>query len=46
MEWFFLFGYVAILSGTIGALIYKKFDRLRWDAEAYRQLTGCAQITS
>jgi hypothetical protein len=40
MEWTFVFGYVALLSGVVGALVFKKYDALRRDAEAYRRLTS------
>jgi hypothetical protein len=42
MEWAlpFVFGYVALLSGTIGALLHKKYAELRRDAAAYRRLTA------
>lgn len=39
MTWAYIFGYVAILSGTLGALLYKKYNGMMKDAGAYRRLT-------
>ncbi|HVZ49167.1 MAG TPA: hypothetical protein VG916_10310 [Gemmatimonadaceae bacterium] len=35
-----LIAYVALFSGVVGALIYKRYDALRRDAEAFRRITG------
>jgi hypothetical protein len=40
MIWGFVLGYVALFSGVLGALIYKRIDVLRRDAEAYRRIVG------
>ncbi len=37
MGWFLAFGYTAVLGGILGAIIYKKCDVLRRDAEAFRR---------
>jgi hypothetical protein len=46
MEYAFVFGYIALFSGIIGALIYKKYDALRRDAEAYRHLTSARDAST
>jgi hypothetical protein len=40
MEWAFVFGYVALFSGVVGALLYKRYDVMRRDADAFRRITG------
>lgn len=40
MGWGFAAGYVAVLSGIVGALIYKRFETFRRDAESYRRIVG------